>query len=574
MLSAELWTYIFIGITFSVYLGIGIWSRVKESSGFYVAGRGVPSIANGAATAADWMSAASFIGMAGLISAKGADGSVYLMGWTGGYVLLALLLAPYLRKFGKFTVPDFVGERFQSDTARIVAAVCAIAVSLTYIAGQMRGVGIVFSRYLEIDIWQGVVIGMAIVGFFALIGGMKGITWTQVVQYGVLITAFLIPAVVLSNKLAGNPVPQVGIFTSDVAGKLDAVYTDMGFDRYTDSFNSMSNWNMLNVTAITLALMIGTAGLPHVIVRFYTTPTVRAARYSAFWALLFIAILYTTAPAVAIFSRTNMINEFRGQSHEDVRAIGWVKKWETTGLLKFCDKNGDGKIQMGPGNAFVMAGKKPTDDMDLSNQNEVYINNDIVVLASPEVGGLPNAIIALVAVGGLAAALSTAAGLLLVISSSMAHDIYIHYFDPKASEAKRVMVGRIMIVAAILVAGYFGIDPPGFVAEVVAFAFGLAAASFFPVLLLGIFNKRVNHYGIVSGMLVGIGFTAGYIVCEKFLGVDFRSMFGDWYISSEGIGVVGCLLNFAFTLTVSYMTPKPDPKVVELVENVRRPDDD
>jgi len=576
--SAEIWTFILIGISFSVYLGIGIWSRVKESSGFYVAGRGVPAIANGAATAADWMSAASFIGMAGLISAKGADGSVYLMGWTGGYVLLALLLAPYLRKFGKFTVPDFVDERFDSKFARVVAALCAIVISLTYIAGQMRGIGIVFGRYMQVEIWQGVLIGMVIVGFFALIGGMKGITWTQVVQYFVLILAFLIPAIALSSRMTGNPIPQVGLVTGDAVGTLNELYAEMGFDRYTNSFNRLSNWSMLNVFAITLALMIGTAGLPHVIVRFYTTPTVKAARYSAFWALLFIAILYTTAPAVAVFSRTNVIQQFRGQSLAEVQAIPWVEKWAATGELKFVDKNGDGLVQMGPGNAFVMNGKKPAIEdgkavADTSNDNEVYISNDIAVLSMPEVGGLPNIVIALVAAGGLAAALSTAAGLLLVISSSVAHDLYIEFFDKHASEPRRVLVGRLMVVAAIGVAGFVGINPPGFVAEVVAFAFGLAAASFFPVLFLGIFSKRVNRQGVVAGMLTGISFTAIYIVCEKFLNVDFKSMFGDFYIASEGIGVIGCLLNFTITLTVSRMFPPPGEEIVALVERVRSPDE-
>ncbi len=572
-MTAEVWTFIFIGITFSVYLGIGIWSRVRETSGFYVAGRGVPAIANGAATAADWMSAASFISLAGIVSAKGADGCVYLMGWTGGYVLLALLLAPYLRKFGKFTVPDFVGERFASNPARIVAALCAIAVSLTYVAGQMRGVGIVFSRYLGVEVWMGVVVGMVIVGFFALVGGMKGITWTQVVQFFVLIVAFLIPAIFLSNTLTGNPIPQIGLVTGDVTSELNAISQEMGFDKFTSSFNSMSGWSMLNVFAVTLALMIGTAGLPHVIVRFYTTPTVRAARYSAFWALLFISLLYTTVPAVAIFSRTNLIQHFNEQPLDKIREKPWVQKWEKTKLLKFVDKNGDGKIQMASGNAFVMSGKTPTDEPNPDSKNEVFINNDMIVLSTPEAGGLPNAIIALVAVGGLAAALSTAAGLLLVISSSIAHDLYIKFFEPHASEAKKVFIGRLMVVVAILVAGYFGIDPPGFVAEVVAFAFGLAAASFFPVLLLGIFSKRVNHYGVICGMLTGIVFTGGYIACEKFLGVDFKSSLGNFYIASEGIGTIGCALNFIVTIVVSRLTPAPSAKIVELVESIRRPDE-
>ena len=431
-MSAETWTFVLIGVTFAIYLAIGIWSRVRESAGFYVAGRGVPPLANGAATAADWMSAASFIGMAGLLSAKGADGSVYLLGWTGGYVLLALLLAPYLRKFGRFTVPDFVGDRFDSDIARVVAAACAILISLTYISGQMQGIGIVFSRYLGVEVWQGVLVGMLLVGFFALLGGMKGITWTQVVQYFVLILAFVIPATALSRQMTGAAIPQVGLATSNIIDDLNTLNEQMGFDRYTDSFNSMSGWNMLNVLAVMLALMIGTAGLPHVIVRFYTTPTVRGARYSAFWALLFISILYTTAPAVAVLARTSMVQQFRGQSMEEVRATPWVKKWEQTNLLKFYDKNQDGIVQMERGNAFVMDGKLPRDPVEpnLDNDNEVFIHNDIIVLSMPEVGGLSNAVIGLVAAGGLAAALSTAAGLLLVISSSVAHDLYIRFFRP------------------------------------------------------------------------------------------------------------------------------------------------
>ena len=571
-MTAETWTFLLIGLTFTIYLAIGIWSRVRESAGFYVAGRGVPPLANGAATAADWMSAASFIGMAGLLSAKGADGSVYLLGWTGGYVLLALLLAPYLRKFGRFTVPDFVGDRFDSDIARVVAALCAILISLTYISGQMQGIGIVFSRYLGIEVWQGVVVGMLLVGFFALIGGMKGITWTQVVQYFVLIAAFVIPAAALSRQMTGSLIPQAGLASSNVVEDLNALNVEMGFDRFTDSFNTMSGWNMLNVLAVMLALMIGTAGLPHVIVRFYTTPTVRGARYSAFWALLFISVLYTTAPAVAVFARTNMIQQFRGQNIEDVRGMAWVNKWEQTGLLKFVDKNGDGVLQMERGNAFLMDGKRPTESPDPSNANEVFIHNDIIVLSLPEVGGLPNAVIGLVAAGGLAAALSTAAGLLLVISSSVAHDLYIRFFDRHASEPRKVFVGRIMVLVAIGVAGYVGINPPGFVAEVVAFAFGLAAASFFPVLVLGVFSRRTNRQGIVCGMACGILFTAGYIICEKMLGVDFRAHLGSWYICSEGIGVLGCILNFAVATTVSLLTAPPSQSVVDSVDQLRQPE--
>ena len=571
-MTTEHWAWLFIGITFTLYLIVGWLSRVRESSGFYVAGRGVPAIANGMATAADWMSAASFIGMAGLLSVKGSDGSVYLMGWTGGYVLLALLLAPYLRRFGKYTVPDFVGDRFGSDTARIVAAFCAIFVSLTYVAGQMNGVGIVFSRYFGVPVWQGVIIGMGIVGFFAVLGGMKGITWTQVIQYLVLIVAYLIPAIIISNQLTGNPVPQVGLINGDFASSLDTLHQELGFDKYTKSFNSMSGWGVGNVLLITLSLMIGTAGLPHVIVRFYTTKDVRAARYSAFWALLFIVILYTTAPALAIFSRTNLLNEFHGQPIETVQAEPWVQKWEKTRLLKFVDKNEDGKLTIAPGNAFVMDKKRPTDEPNMDNPNEVFINNDMIVLSTPEVARMADWIIALVAAGGLAAALSTAAGLLLVISSSAAHDLYIHFVDPKASEARKVFVGRIMIVGAVCIAGYFGINPPGFVAEVVAFAFGFAAASFFPVIILGIFDRRINAAGAISGMVIGLSFTAAYIIGEKFLGWDLRSLLGDFYVAPEGIGTIGCLLNFVVAIVISRITPEPSPELQRIVDDVRVPE--
>ncbi|MEX0742377.1 MAG: sodium:solute symporter family protein [Phycisphaeraceae bacterium] len=577
-MSAEAWTWVFITITFMVYLYIGWRSRVGESSGFYVAGRGVPAVANGAATAADWMSAASFISMAGMISFLGSDGSIYLMGWTGGYVLLALLLAPYLRKFGKYTVPDFVGERYYSETARVVAAICAIFVSLTYVAGQMRGVGIVFSRYLEVEIWQGVVVGMVIVAFFAVLGGMKGITWTQVVQYFIIITAFLVTAGAISSDQTGWAVPQLGMTFSDMASRLDGLHEDLGLHLYTEPFTSHS---MLNIICITGALMVGTAGLPHVIVRFYTTKNVRAARYSAFWALLFIALLYTSAPALAMFARANLLESLHGaevQSVETVDAgdgdtrniyslarvdeagvvdpIKWVTSWQQTGLIKFDDADGDGRISMMSQDGVFA---------------EAVIDRDIIVLSTPEVARLAGPIIALIAVGGLAAALSTAAGLLLVISSSMAHDLYIHFVDPNASEKRRVMVGRIMIIAAIFVAGYFGINPPGFVAQVVAFAFGLAAASFFPIILLGIFDGRTNREGAIAGMVVGLVFTATYIVLERFWHVDFESMLGVAYISSEGIGFVGCGLNFAVTLIVSRCTPAPPAYIRELVESVRVP---
>ena len=514
---ARPWTFLFITIACMVYLYIGWRSRVKETEGFYVAGQGVPALANGAATAADWMSAASFIGMAGLISSLGSDGSMYLMGWTGGYVLLALLLAPYLRKFGQYTVPDFVGARYYSETARVVAAICAIFISITYVAGQMKGVGVVFSRFLEVDLTVGVIIGMFIVAFFAVLGGMKGITWTQVAQYFILIVAFLVPAFAISQKLTGNPVPQLSFTFSQLADDLNRELGMLGHDQaYTAPFNGRS---MLDVLFITMALMFGTAGLPHVIVRFYTVPNVRAARWSAFWALLFIAILYTTAPAVGMFARYNLIKSLHGAKITEVESatvdekpvtyyrlahaqtgepIRWAYKWQVTGLLSFKDADEDNLISM-----------KVKDGAGQPVQSElVKIDKDIIVLSTPEVAGLPAWVIALVAAGGLAAALSTAAGLLLVISSSMAHDLYIHFRDPDASEAKRVHVGRICILLAILVAGYFGINPPGFVAETVAFAFGLAAASFFPAILLGIFDKRTNRQGAIAGMLTGIGFTA------------------------------------------------------------------
>jgi cation/acetate symporter len=573
MFTTDVWTFLFIFITFTAYLYIGWQSRVRESAGFYVAGQGVPALANGAATAADWMSAASFLSMAGLISTMGYDGSVYLMGWTGGYVLLALLLAPYLRKFGKYTVPDFVGDRYYSDFARVVAAICAIFVSMTYVAGQMRGVGIVFSRFLGVDITVGVIVGVVIVAFFAVLGGMKGITWTQVAQYGVLILAFLIPSVAIAYRLTGNPIPQVAFASSDIVEKLNSILVDLGFASYTEPF-AAGKRPMIDVFCITLALMVGTAGLPHVIVRFYTVPNVRAARYSAGWALVFIALLYTTAPALAAFARYNLINSLHGAKVESVEMnssagkppevyvlsagnggvsnLSWTQEWQHTGLLKIDDKNRDGTISMSADAAV----------------NEIVIDNDIIVLSTPEVAGLAGWVTALVAAGGLAAALSTAAGLLLVISSSIAHDIYYKLINPKADEAHRVFVGRIMVIAAVIVAGYFGINPPGFVGEVVAFAFGLAAASFFPVILLGIFSTRATREGAIAGMLAGLGFTAFYIV-----GVQFYEMqpwcFG---ISAQGIGAVGMLLNFVVMIAVSVITPAPPAHVRALVERLRHPD--
>ena len=579
-MTTEAWTFLFVSVTFIVYLYIGWRSRVRESAGFYVAGQGVPAIANGAATAADWMSAASFISMAGLISFMGYDGSVYLMGWTGGYVLLALLLAPYLRKFGQYTVPDFVGDRYYSHTARVVAVIAAIFVSLTYVAGQMRGVGIVFSRFLGVDIATGVVIGMVIVGFFAVLGGMKGITWTQVAQYFVLIIAYLIPSIAIAHMLTGIPIPQVAFTTSDIVERLNQIQVDLGFNEYTKPFTEKS---MLDVFCITLALMAGTAGLPHVIVRFYTVKSVRAARYSAGWALLFIAILYTTAPALAAFARYNLLQSLEGAKIERVDApseevtmsvyhlsqtakdgstknLGWTVQWQKTGLLTFDDKNGDGIIQF-------------TADKEA---NEAIIDRDIIVLSTPEVAGLAPWVIALVAAGGLAAALSTAAGLLLVISSSIAHDIYYRLINPSADEVHRVRVGRIMVIGAIVVAGYFGINPPGFVGEVVAFAFGLAAASFFPIILLGIFDQRTNREGAIAGILAGLIFTGTYILgtrADKILPGVEDPFFGPWFfgISAQGIGAVGMVLNFVVTLVVSRLTPPPPAHVREMVENVRIP---
>ncbi|MDB9341522.1 MULTISPECIES: sodium:solute symporter family protein [Cyanophyceae] len=547
-MSVEIWTILLVGLSFLGYIYIGWQSRVKDSKDFFIAGQGIPSIANGAATAADWMSAASFISMAGLISFLGYDGSIYLMGWTGGYVLLALLLAPYLRKFGKYTVPDFVGDRYYSNIARLVAVIAAIFVSLTYVAGQMRGVGIVFSRFLQVDINTGVIIGMVIVGFFAVLGGMKGITWTQVAQYVVLIVAYLIPAIAIAWRLTGNPIPQLAFTFSDIADKLNQVQVDLGFQEYTQPF---VNKSMLDVLFTTVALMVGTAGLPHIIVRFYTVPSVRAARFSAGWALLFIAILYTTAPAIAMFSRYNLINSLHNQTVAEVQQLDWATKWEKTGLLAFEDKNQDGRLQLTPS----------------KDTNEITIDRDIIVLSTPEVAKLAPWVVGLVAAGGLAAALSTASGLLLVISSSVAHDIYYRIIDPTASEQKRVFVGRIMVGLSLVLAGYFGVNPPGFVSQVVAFAFGLAAASFFPVIFLGIFDKRTNSQGAISGMLTGLIFTIVYIIGVKFGGMQ------PWFfgVSPEGIGTLGMLINFIVTLVVSRLTPPPPAEIQAMVEDLRTP---
>lgn len=548
-MSVEIWTIFIVSLTFALYLYIGWQSRVRDSAGFYVAGQGVPAIANGAATAADWMSAASFISMAGLISVLGYDGSIYLMGWTGGYVLLALLLAPYLRKFGKYTVPDFVGDRYYSNTARLVAVVAALFVSLTYVAGQMRGVGIVFSRFLQVDISTGVIIGMVIVGFFSVLGGMKGITWTQVAQYSILITAFLIPAGAIAFLLTGNPIPQLAFTFSDIVPKLNQLQVDLGFKEYTQPF---ANKSMLDVLFITIALMVGTAGLPHVIVRFYTVPDVRSARYSAGWALLFIALLYTSAPALATFARYNLINTLHDRPIEQVRQLDWVNKWEKTKLLAFDDKNNDGRVELTPDKAT----------------SEITIDPDIIVLSTPEVAKLAPWVIALVAAGGLAAALSTASGLLLVISSAIAHDVYYRILRPDASESQQVFVGRVMVGFGVALAGYFGINPPGFVAQVVAFAFGLAASSFFPVIVLGIFDRRTNREGAIAGMITGLVFTLFYIIGVKFGGMQ------PWFfgVSAEGIGTLGMIINFIVTLVVSRLTPPPPPEIQEMVEYLRAPD--
>ncbi len=577
------WTYVFVGLTFGLYIFVAWRSRVKDVKGFYVAGMGVPPVANGMATAADWMSAASFISMAGLISFLGYPGAYYLMGWTGGYVLLALLLAPYLRKFGKFTVPDFVGDRYYSDAARMVAAACTVFISFTYVAGQMRGVGVVFSRFLEVEITTGVIVGMCIVFIYAALGGMKGITWTQVCQYTVLIIAYVIPAVAISMKITGIPIPQIGFGSTIAAGPdagkylldtLNIIAKDLGFVQYTAAFQT-TNTNMLNVLCITFALMVGTAGLPHVIIRFYTVPSVRAARLSAGWALLFIAILYTTAPAVAAFARYNMVNTLNDKPYAE--RPSWWKNWSKPGLVAWVDKNGDGIMQYRPGKAFIgrpkFTGKDGKYGQPLisnkitKNSNEVYVDRDIMVLASPEIGGLSAWVVGLVAAGGLAAALSTAAGLLLAVSSSVSHDLYYRVINKKATEKQRLLVGRVMIGAAIVLAGYFGINPPAFVAQVVAFAFGLAASSLFPVIVLGIFTTKATREGAICGMIAGILFTAIYIIQTKFMGV------GNWFlgITPEGIGTVGMLINFIVTLLVSSFTKDPPKEIQELVEAVRVP---
>ncbi len=549
------WTWILVGLSFALYIGIAIWARAGSSKEFYVAGGGVPPIINGMATAADWMSAASFISLAGIVSFGGYDGSVYLMGWTGGYVLLALLLAPYLRKFGKFTVPDFIGDRYYSNTARVVAVIAALIVSFTYVAGQMRGVGIVFSRYLEVDINTGVYIGMAIVLFYAVLGGMKGITYTQVAQYCVLIFAFMVPAIFISIQMTGNPIPQLGFGGTGEDGvylldKLDGLHRELGFHEYTSGGKSM-----IDVFAITLALMAGTAGLPHVIVRFFTVPNVRDARKSAGWALLFIAILYTTVPAVAVFARVNLIETVSNEKYEEMP--DWFGNWEKTGLLKFDDKNKDGVIQ-------YLADTK---------NNELTIDRDIMVLANPEIAQLPNWVIALVGAGGLAAALSTAAGLLLVIASSVSHDLFKKIIKPDISEKGELLAARLSAAVAVCIAGYFGINPPGFVAAVVALAFGLAAASFFPAIVLGIFDKRMNKEGAIAGMIVGLGLMFFYMAKYKLGWLGDKPPASEWWfgISPEGFGTVAMIVNFVISVVVSRMTPAPPENVQDLVENIRIP---
>ncbi|MGC9421001.1 sodium:solute symporter family protein [Vibrio sp.] len=558
-MDIQTWTFILVGITFALYIGIAVWARAGSTSEFYVAGGGVHPVANGMATAADWMSAASFISMAGIISFVGYDGTVYLLGWTGGYVLLALCLAPYLRKFGKFTVPDFIGDRYYSRTARMVAVFCAIFVSFTYVAGQMRGVGVVFARFLEVDINLGIIIGMAIVFFYAVMGGMKGITYTQVAQYCVLIFAFMVPAIFTSLMMTGSPIPQIG-FGSTLSGsdeylltRLDGLTQELGFNAYTDGTKSM-----VDVFFICAALMVGTAGLPHVIIRFFTVPKVSDARISAGWALLFISFLYTTAPAVAAFARVNMIDTINGPDMQGVTAAeapSWYQNWESTGLVKWEDKNGDGKM-------FYSGDER----------NEMQINRDIIVLASPELAQLPNWVVALLAAGGLAAALSTAAGLLLVISTAISHDLLKKGFKPNMSDKQELLAARLASAVAIIGAGYLGINPPGFVAEVVAFAFGLAAASFFPAIILGIFYKKMNKEGAISGMIVGVIFTAAYIIYFKFINPTASTPDNWWFgISPEGIGTLGMCLNFVVAMVVNKFTAQVPDDVQEMVESIRYP---
>ena len=587
-MDVQLWTYILVGITFALYIGIAIWSRAASTSDFYVAGAHVNPITNGMATAADWMSAASFLSMAGLISFMGYDGSVYLMGWTGGYVLLALLLAPYLRKFGKFTIPDFIGDRYYSNFARTIAVICALVVSFTYVAGQMRGVGLVFSKFLEVNIDLGVMIGMAIVFFYAVLGGMKGITYTQVAQYCVLIFAFMVPAFFISFQLTGNPIPQLGFGSTLADGsgqylleKLDQLHTELGFAAYTSGTKSMQD-----VFFITAALMIGTAGLPHVIVRFFTVPKVKDARVSVGYALIFIAILYTTAPAIAVFAKTNLINTVSEEPYTEMP--DWFSTWEETALLTWVDKDGDGLIKYAPGAAIeglpeirrnaegrIIRGKYgqvEVTNAPAEGPNELYVDRDIMVLANPEIANLPAWVAALVAAGGLAAALSTAAGLLLVISTAVSHDLIKKQIKTDISDKAELMWARISAAAAVVVAGYFGINPPGFVAEVVAIAFGLAAASFFPAIILGIFYKKMNRQGAIAGMIAGLLFTLSYVVFFKIAFSEYNTPEFWWFgISPEGIGTLGMLLNLTVAFAVGMIFPEPPEEVQEMVESIRYP---
>lgn len=557
------WTWLLVGASFALYVVVAIRSRAASTKDFYVAGTGVSPLANGMATASDWMSAASFISMAGMISFLGYDGSVYLMGWTGGYVLLALLVAPYLRKFGAFTVPEFVGDRYESQVARVVAVACAVFVSFVYVSGQMRGVGIVFSRFLEVDVTWGVVIGMGIVFFYAVLGGMKGITYTQVAQYCVLIFAYMVPAIFLAVTMTGTPVPQLGFGGADpdtgvfLLDKLDGLHRDLGFAAYTDGAKSM-----IDVAFITAALMVGTAGLPHVIVRFYTVPKVRHARTSVGWALVFIAILYTAAPAVAVFARTNLLDTVSGRPYAEMPE--WFTKWEGTGLVEFQDHDGDGRIRYVGPDYLPAPGE--------SGQNELVVDRDVMVLANPEISGLPNWVVGLVAAGGLAAALSTAAGLLLVVSSAISRDLLKRALWRSISEKGELRAARISAAAAVLAAGYLGVRPPGVVAETVAFAFGLAASSFFPAIVLGIFTKRLNRWGAVAGMVAGISFTAAYIFYFRFANPAADTPEHWWFgVSPEGIGTVGMLVNFAVALTVSRLTPPPSSRIRAMVDEMRVP---
>lgn len=594
-IGLKAWTYTLVGLSFALYIGIAVWSRVKTTRGFYVAGGGVSPLANGMATAADWMSAASFISMAGIISFSGRDGAYYLMGWTGGYVLLALFIAPYLRKFGQFTVPDFMGERYYSKEARLTAVVCALFVSFTYVAGQMRGVGVVFSRFLDVDIGTGVLIGMGIVFFYAVMGGMKGITYTQVAQYCVLIFAFLVPAIFISLSMTGEFFPQVGFGSTllDDSGantgvylldKLDGLHEQLGFAAYTSGTKET-----IDIFFITAALMVGTAGLPHVVIRFFTVRRVRDARLSAGYALLFIALLYTTAPALAAFARTNLITTVHDKAYSEMPE--WFEHWEKTGLLAWVDKNADGRIQYAPGSALDPVegqtqlkilrsqesgrwGEPIFRNPPSASRNELHVDRDIIVLANPEIARLPNWVIALVAAGGLAAALSTAAGLLLVISASISHDLLKNILLPKISEKQELLYARISAGVAVCIAGYFGINPPGFVAQVVAFAFGLAAASLFPAIVLGIFYRRMNREGAISGMVVGIVFTAAYISYFKFVNPSANHS-ANWLfgISPEGIGTLGMLINVVVSLVVCRLTPAPPSSIGALVDRIRVPRD-